>query len=365
MDQRVAEHASIIVDHCVSIEPGDDVLVSAPTETEELVAAVNERIGAHGGHPTNVLHSPRVARSFMRGMDPADYESHSTAYMRLAEETDVAISVRGSANVHETADVSAATDTAYTKLSQPIREEMASTRRVLTQHPTAGDAQRAEMSTAGFADLVYDAVTLDWDAQRAFQAPLVQLLTHGETVHVEVGDRTDLRFDIDGMVGVSDHGERNLPGGEVYTAPVTDSVTGTVQFDFPAVVSGSTVEGLRLTFEDGEVVTYEATHNESVIGELLDADAGARRVGEFGVGMNRHIQQPTRNLLFDEKMGGTIHLALGTSIAETVGPDRTGNESSVHQDLLVDVSTDATLSVDGRVIQRDGRFVFESGYESG
>jgi aminopeptidase len=177
------------------------------------------------------------------------------------------------------------------------------------------------------------------------------------------GDTTDVRMSVDGMVTANDYAELNLPGGEVYTAPRPDSVEGEVLFDKPLMAQGREVEDARLVFEGGEVVEYSAVKNEDVLGAVLDTDEGARRLGELGIGMNRDIDRFTDNMLFDEKMGETIHLAIGKAIQHTVPEGEPMNESATHMDMIVDMSEDSFIEVDGEVVQRNGTFRFEEGFE--
>ena len=176
------------------------------------------------------------------------------------------------------------------------------------------------------------------------------------------GDDTDVTMSVAEMAGCNDYGRQNLPGGEAYTSPVPDSVEGEVLFDVPVVHNGREIRNAALTFADGEVVDYSAETGEDVLSSVLETDAGARRVGELGIGMNRGIDAPTGYVLFDEKMGDTVHLALGRAIEEAVG-DGAFNESATHVDMLVDVSEDSRIEVDGEVVQRDGTFRFEDGFE--
>lgn len=169
---------------------------------------------------------------------------------------------------------------------------------------------------------------------------------------------------VDGMVTENDFGEKNLPGGEVFTAPVPDSVEGEVLFSKPLMVYGREVEEAYLQFANGEVVEHSAETNEDVLSAVLDTDDGARRLGELGIGMNRDIDRFIYNMLFDEKMGDTIHMALGSAYEETVGDNRERNDSAVHMDMIVDMAEDSTIEVDNEVIQRNGRFVFEDGFEA-
>jgi aminopeptidase len=178
------------------------------------------------------------------------------------------------------------------------------------------------------------------------------------------GETTDLRMSVAGMRAANDYGEINLPGGEVFTAPVPDSVEGEVLFDKPLIAQGREMTDVWLQFEDGAVVDHSAAKNEDLLTAVLNTDEGSRRLGELGIGMNRDIDQFTYNMLFDEKMGDTIHLAIGLAIRETVPEDQPFNESAMHLDMIVDMSEDSYIEVDGEVVQRDGTFRFEDGFEN-
>ena len=365
MDSRVEEHARIIVEHSVDVTAGDEVVISVPPAAEDLAVALNEQIAQKDAFPiqAGLMGEGRRRRAFLRAMEPDAYDDPPETLQVMAEHADVAIVVRAAENARELADVPPENHGAFAELMEPIRDEMMDKRWVGTQHPAAGNAQDAEMSTAAYADFVYDAVAKDWDAQREFQANLVDILDEGSTVHIVSGETTDLTMSIDGMQAVNDYAERNLPGGEVFTAPVTDSVEGEVLFDKPVVRRGTEIEDARLVFEDGEVVEHEAEKNEEMLTAMLETDDGASRLGELGVGMNRDIDRFTKNMLFDEKMGDTIHLALGRAYDECVGPNRDANQSALHMDMIVDMSEDSRIEVDGEVIQRDGTFVFEDGFD--
>ncbi|MFB6352765.1 MAG: aminopeptidase, partial [Halobacteriales archaeon] len=269
-------------------------------------------------------------------------------------------------NVAEMSDVAPESMQAFATVYEPIQDviEDDDTRAVITQHPAPGNAQRAEMSTDGYADFVYDAVLKDWDAQEAHQEQLVDILDPADEVRVVAGDETDVTMSIAGNPAVNSVADMNLPSGEVFTAPVPDSVEGTVRFDKPLVRMGREVRGAYLEFEDGEVVAHDAEQHAEVLTSVLETDAGARRLGELGIGMNRDIDRFTYNMLFDEKMGDTVHLALGRSIRRSVGEDNEANESAQHVDMIVDMSEDSRIEVDGEVVQRDGTFVFEDGFEA-
>ena len=362
MDPRVRDHAETLVEHSTAVEAGDEVLVRAPPAAADLVVALYEELGERGAHPLTLGAPEGAGRAYMRAMDPEDFAlpAHHEAAMEAA---DVIVSVRANENVNESGDVAPGKNAARGKAYEPLQEIQLEKRWVATQHPAPGDAQKAEMSTEAYADFVYEAVNRDWAAQREFQAEMVDVLDPADEVRIVSGDDTDVTMSVAGNPTQNDHAEHNLPGGEVFTAPIPDSVEGEVHFDKPLVAQGREVEGVRLRFEDGAVVASEAAKNEAVLDAVLGTDDGARRLGELGVGMNRAIDRFTYNMLFDEKMGDTVHMALGRAYDDTVGEGNEANESAMHMDMIVDMSEDSFVEVDGEVVQRDGAFVFEDGFE--
>ena len=375
MDPRIREHAQIIANHSVDLAAGDTVVVDAHPVAEDLVVALHEVIGEAGAKPLWVIQrtGKRTGRAFLRAAgqagevdgsdDGRDVEFETPEHeLALIEETDVYIAIRAGENATETSDVDPALNTAYNQARRPITEERLRKRWCLTQFPAPANAQLAEMSTEAYENFVWDAVNKDWDAQREHQAQLVELLEPADEVRIVSGAETDVTMSIDGNTPLNDYGEYNLPGGEVFTAPVPDSVEGTVLFDMPLYYQGREVTDAFLEFEGGEVVQHSASKNEEVLTEVLNADDGARRLGELGIGTNRDIDRFTYNMLFDEKMGDTVHMAVGRAYDETVGEGNEANDSSVHVDMIVDMSEDSRIDVDGETIQRDGTFVFEDGF---
>ncbi|KZN24337.1 aminopeptidase [Haladaptatus sp. R4] len=358
MDPRIREHAEVIVDHSVSIEEGDTVEVMAPTVAEDLVVALYEKLGERGAKPSLSMRSKRADRAFLRSCDADDFGllDHTLAAI---EETDAVIIIKGAENTAETSDVPAEKSAAKARANAPIQQERMGKRWVGTQFPAPGEAQLAEMSTEAYEAFVYNAINKDWDEQREFQEQMVEILDPADEVRIVSGETTDLTMSVKGMKTINDFAEKNLPGGEVFTAPIPDSVEGEVLFDKPLVRQGREIEGAWLRFENGEVVDFSADKNEEVLEGTLDTDEGARRLGELGIGMNRDIDQFTYNMLFDEKMGDTIHLAIGQAIGETVPEGQPFNESATHLDMIVDMSDDSYIEVDGEVVQRNGVFRFE------
>jgi aminopeptidase len=227
-----------------------------------------------------------------------------------------------------------------------------------TLWPTPAGAQQAGMSDDAFAAFARGALFLDrddpaaaWRELAAFQAGLVERLSGARELRIEAPG-TDLTLRVEGRTWVNSDGRRNMPSGEVFTGPVEDSANGTIRFTVPSSPRGVTVEDVELTFRDGEVVAARAARGDDYLQQTLATDAGARRLGEIGIGTNRGIDRPIGAILFDEKIGGTVHLALGRSYPETGGV----NESAVHWDLICDLRDGGRLTADGEVVQEGGSF---------
>ncbi len=358
MDERVRRHAELLVEHCTDLAREDDVLVRAPAAAEELVVALYEAIGQRGARPMLSWRAPRASRAYLRAVDPDDLRTkdHELAAMEAA---DAVVLVKGARNAAETADVDPEVGAAAGRARQPVLEARLDSRWVITQHPTAADAQRADMSTAAWEEYVYDAVLRDWAAARERQARAADRLAAADQLRLVVGDRTDLHLSVAGMGAYNDDATENLPGGEVATVPAVGSVEGRFAVDFPVCRNGREIAGAWLRFADGEVVEFGADRNEETLAAAIETDPGARRPGELGVGTNDGVARVSHNLLFDEKMGGTVHLALGQAMAECVPDGREANESAVHLDLLADAREDARLVADGETIYRDSGFRLE------
>jgi len=363
MDPRVREHAETICNHSVDLQAGDNVVVDAHPVAEDLVTALHEVIADRGANPLVVQErlGKRFQRAFLRNHD-GDFELPSHV-MALYEEMDVYVAIRGSDNVTQTSDVDPETQSAYAQATRELLDERLSKRWVLTQYPAPANAQLGQMSTEGYENFVWDAILRDWDEVREFQAQMVEIMDPADEVRIVSGESTDVTVSVAGNPTLNDYAERNLPGGEVFTAPVPDSVEGEVHFDKPLYHQGREVTDVRLVFEGGEVVDHAAGKNEDVLTGVLETDDGARRLGELGIGMNRAIDQFTYNMLFDEKMGDTVHMAVGRAYEDTVGDGNEQNESAVHVDMIVDMSEDSRIEVDGEVVQRNGTFRFEDGFE--
>jgi len=241
---------------------------------------------------------------------------------------------------------------------------------VSTVHPTRSLAQQAGMAYEEYEEFVYDAVLRDWESLAEEMAQMKEILDDGEEVRI-VTERdgapdTDVQMSIAGRTAVNSaasvaYDSHNLPSGEVFTAP--HNTAGEVFFDVPMTIDATRVRNVHLVFEDGEVVDFAAEAGEDALANVLDTDPGARRLGELGIGMNRGIDRFTDSILFDEKMGDTVHLAVGRAYDACLPDGESGNESAVHVDMISDVSADSMLEVDGEVVQRNGTFRWEDGFK--
>ncbi|TYL36889.1 aminopeptidase [Natronococcus pandeyae] len=364
MDERIREHAAVLVDWSARVEAGDDVVLSVGPDAHELAVAVAEKLGERGANLLATYSSGEVSRAYLRAHD-GDFDENPDHERALLEETDVYLSIGGGRNTSATADVPGETRQAHRSARTEIREARYETRWVSTVHPTRSLAQQANMAYEEYQEFAYDAILRDWESLADEMAQLKTLLDEGSEVRL-VSQGTDLTMRIDDRTAVNsaasvDYDSHNLPSGEVFTAP--SGTEGEVTFDVPMTLRGEPVRNARLEFEDGEVVDYDAEQGEAVIGEILDTDEGARRLGELGIGMNRGIDRYTDNILFDEKMGETVHLAVGRAYDACLPEGESGNESAVHVDMITDVSEESRLEIDGEVVQRNGTFRWEDGFE--
>jgi aminopeptidase len=358
MDERVREHARTLVDWSARVEAGDDVVVSVGPDAHDLAVAVAAELGERGANLLVTYASGEITRAYLRAHD-GEFESDPPYERELLERADAYLSLGGGRNAAATADVPGERRRTYDRARQGIREARLDTDWVTTLHPTRSLAQQAGLAYEEYCDFLSDALLRNWEALAAEQERLRELLDDAGEIRL-VNEGSDLTLDVEGRVAVNScasvaYDSHNLPSGEVFTAPVT--AEGVVTFDVPMTVNDRRVRDVRLTFEDGEVADFAAAQGEAAIAEVLETDAGARRLGELGVGMNRGIDRPTDRVLLDEKMAGTVHLALGRAYGDCV-PDGEGNQSAVHVDLITRMGAGSRLELDGEAIQTDGTFAW-------
>jgi aminopeptidase len=325
----------------------------------DAVAAVVGEIAAAGGVPLVHVRQNEVTRALLAGATEATWQAHGAADLALMKEADCYIGLRGSHNVSEFADVPNERMQWYqTHYMQPVhfRQRVPRTRWCVLRWPTPSFAQQAGMSTSAFEDFYFDVCTMDYAKMAAAQEPLKRLMERTNMVRLK-GPGTDLTLSIKGIPAVKCVGDRNIPDGEVFTAPVKTSVNGAIRYNAPTIYLGSRFQDVQLEFQNGKVVKATSSDTRR-LNEILDSDEGARYVGEFAIGFHPHIRKPMLDILFDEKIGGSFHMALGNSYDEAFN----GNRSKVHWDL-VQIQTPewggGEIWFDGVCIRRNGRFVVE------
>ncbi|MFW6447937.1 MAG: aminopeptidase [Halobacteriota archaeon] len=363
MDPRIREHAEVLVDWGARVGSGDHVVMRVSEGAHDLAVAVAAALGERDATVATTYASDEVRRAHLLAAGE-DVEASAPA-LGLYEVADVTLALGGGRNTAALADLPAGTRRAYATASKELRERRLATDWMATVHPTRSLAQQAGMSLAAYRDFVYGAVLRDWAALADEMDRLKDRLDAGEVVHLDAPG-TDLTMRIDDRIAVNSAASvafdsHNLPSGEVFTAPY--EAEGEVTFDVPMTVRGQEVRDVHLRFEDGSVVEHDALAGADVIAEVLETDDGARRLGELGVGMNRGIDRPTDNVMFDEKMAGTVHLALGRAYDACLPEGVPGNDSAVHVDLIADLRSGGSLSIDGEVVLRDGRFAWEDGFD--
>jgi aminopeptidase len=362
MDERIRKHAETMVDWSAQVEAGDDVVVSVSEGAHELGVAVAEELGKRDANVVTLYSSDEMDRAFLRAHSEA-FDEDPAHELALYENADSVLFLGGGRNTMATADVPSEKRQAKSRASQGVREARMDTDWVSTVHPTRSLAQQAGMAYEEYQAFVYDAVLRDWAELADEMAKMKTILDEGSEVRL-VKEDTDLTMSIEGRTAVNSaasvaYDSHNLPSGEVFTAP--HATEGEVFFDVPMTINSERVHDVHLTFEDGEVVDFSAGQNEAVIEEVLETDAGAKRLGELGIGMNRGIDRFTDSILFDEKMGDTVHLALGRAYTSNFpeGQEDEANDSAIHVDMITDMSGDSRMEVDGEVVQRNGTFSWE------
>lgn len=350
------KHADLLVDYCVSAQPGERVLVQASTLALPLVEALHRALLVRGASPVMRLEYPAQLDDFYRYAHD-ELIDHLPA-LAMQEIQSVDASIRVLTPTPPAKDVNPERPARYRKTTAPVARERAKRRWNLTLYPTSYGAEAAGMTLPEYEAFVAGALFLNdadpvakWADVRATQARLIERLGRADEIRL-IGPHTDLRLSVRDRTWANSDGKRNMPSGEVFTGPIETSANGTVTFDLPTVYAGQEVRGIQLTFRDGEVVHATAQEGESVLRAALATDLGARFLGEIGIGTNYGIQQPSKNILFDEKIGGTVHLAVGSSYPETGGR----NESAVHWDMITDLRQGGEILLDGEVFQRDGVF---------
>ena len=358
-DRRIRNLAKTLVRYCVAVRRGDMVGVSGGILAAPLFSAVYEELLAAGAFPVLSMSPDGLGEILYRRGQPHHFTT-LTPYARAhARCMDATINIYSQSNSRALSGADPRKQVQLSKTMKPVSEILHRKPWVITLFPTEAYAQDAEMSLRAFEDFVYGATFSDednppaaWRAVGRKQDKLIARLRGADRVRI-VGLETDLTLSVKGRTFVNSAGHRNMPSGEIFAAPVETSAEGRVRFDYPVCAYGREISGVRLVFRKGVVVEAAADKHADFLNTMLDSDPGARRLGELGIGTNMKIQRFVKNILFDEKIGGTVHLALGRSPLDTRGK----NQSAIHWDMIKDLRRGGAVYVDGRPFEKDGKFV--------
>lgn len=358
MDNRIKILARNLVNYSMKVQKGDKVLVhyTGPS-TSDLARQIIKEVYKVGGIPFSQYTNSSVQREELLNCTKEQMELMAKRDAAFMEEMDCYVGVRGSDNVSELSDVPSDKMSIYEKYySTPVHHDVRvkKTRWVVLRYPNSAMAQLADTSLEKFEDFYFDVCNLDYSKMLDGMKPLVELMDKTDKVKI-VGPGTNLEFSIKGIPTIPCAGEMNIPDGEVFTAPVKDSVNGTLTYNTPAVFQGFTFENISLTFKDGQII--EAIANDSQrINNVFDTDEGARYVGEFAIGVNPYVTKPMKDTLFDEKIMGSFHFTPGNCYDEAYN----GNKSAIHWDLVCIQTPEyggGEIYFDDVLIRKDGRFV--------
>ena len=364
-DIRIERWAHTLVHYSLYLRAGETVAILATPLAAPLVEAVYREALRVGAHPLSLIEQENLEEILLREGNDAQLTKPSPITAALAEHIDARLTIASRSNPKALSGINPARSSKRRETFRKTfytfrqREQTGQFRWSSTLYPTTGYAQDAEMSLTDFEEFVFDVCFLNapdpiarWQELSHQQQRFVDWL-HGHK-HVRIlGERTDLTLSIADRIFINSDGKRNFPSGEFFTGPVENSANGVIQFDIPASYDGRTIEGVRLVFREGKVVEASARQGQDYLLHMLDIDNGARYLGEFAFGNNPRVSRGTKNVLFDEKMGGTVHLALGESYPETRGV----NHSALHWDMVCDLRLQGEVWVDDVLFLKDGKIV--------
>jgi aminopeptidase len=354
-DPRYTKLAKLLVNYSTALKKGDRILLDMIDVPDEFTVEMIRAVRAAGATPFVETRHTRVGREQLLGMTDAQAADVRDLEMFRMKKMQAYVAVRGSANATENADVPSGLMQMYSKVIRPVLDyRVNKTRWVVLRWPSPSMAQAAGMSTEAFENLYFDVCTMDYAKMAKAMIPLEKLMKRTDRVHLK-GPGTDLTFSIKGIGAKKCEGTRNIPDGEVFSCPTKTSANGVIQFNTPTLYSGSKFENVKLELKNGKVVSASA-NNSKRLNEILDTDAGARFIGEFAIGFNPHIQNPMCDILFDEKIAGSLHFTPGQAYEDCGN----GNKSAIHWDMVLIQRPEwggGEIWFDGKLIRKDGLFV--------
>jgi len=365
VDERITRLAQLTVGYSIGVRKGDMVGVSAPAFAEPLVLELTREIVKAGGHPYTRIYLPRTQEIFYKYAQDHQLDYVNPLLLDMIDKIDSYIVIYSSDNRKSMANVDPAKQAraakAQTELQKRFTARLKQGWYALVPYPSASLAQEGNMGTEEYEDFVYSACLVDkpkptklWKQISLKQAKITKYLNTKNVIRFESSD-VDFTAKVTGRNWINADGHLNMPDGEIFTSPIEDSVDGTIRFSYPGIFMGKEVEDISLTFEKGVVTKAKAEKGQDLLDHILGIDAGAKRLGEIAIGTNPGITKFTKNILFDEKLTGTIHCALGNGFEESGSK----NESAIHWDILADMSKDGKIFADDELFYKNGKFLMK------
>ncbi len=359
MDSRITRLAEVLTGFSVKLKKGEKVLIDAHDVPDDMVLALVRAARARKAIPFVQVNHGRLVREVYYGATEEQFKTAARLELHRMKQMDAYIALRGSQNIFELSDVPTSKMKMALSLMRPVQDwRVKKTKWVVLRWPTPAMAQQAATSTESFEDFYFRVCNLDYSRMIPGMKALKRMMDRTDKVHI-TGPGTDLRFSIKNIGAITCGGSHNIPDGEVFSCPVKTSVEGHVTYNAPSVYLGDSFDNVRLEFKQGRVVKASANANTNKLNKILDSDAGARYIGEFAIGFNPHILEPMRDILFDEKIGGSFHFTPGQAYEDADN----GNRSQVHWDLVNIQRPEyggGEIRFDGKLIRKDGMFVPKS-----
>ena len=357
-DPRIQKLAKLLINYSCAMKKGENVLIEAIDVPNEFTRALVQAADAAGARPYVLLKSNEINRALMLAGSQEQWETIAEIERQQMKKMQAYIGARGNRNISELSDVPAEKQkmyemTVWKKVHRDVRVKQ--TRWCVLRWPSASMAQQAEMSTEAFEDFYFNVCTLDYAKMSRAMQPLVKLMNATDRVRLKGPGDTDLSFSIKNIPAIACDGHMNIPDGEVYTAPVRDSVNGVIHYNCPTIYRGVTHNDIRLVFRDGRIVEATSTETQK-LNEVLDTDKGSRYIGEFAIGFNPYCVKPMKDILFDEKIAGSIHFTPGACYDEASNT----NQSAVHWDMVLIQTPEkggGEVWFDKKLVRKDGRFI--------
>jgi len=356
-DLRVQRLAKLVVDYSLQVKKGENVVISGSTEASEFISALYKELILRGAHPILRVSIPGLAPFFYKYASKEQIEKFPEHFDYTVKHAQKYIGISTENNTRELTDANPEKMTARAKITHSISDYIVNQKdkilRCTVGFPCISLAQEASMSLVDYENFVFSSCLQDWNKLGKEINRVLSRFKKGKRVHL-IGENVDLKMEIIGKYAKADNGEENMPGGEIFMAPVRESLNGWIKFEYPAIRDGKEVTDIKLVFKDGKVIEFSASKNQDFLKKMLETDENSSYVGELGIGMNPKVNRFTGDLLFDEKIGGTIHLALGMAYKDNL-PKGEKRDSAIHWDIVKDMKK-AKIILDGKVIQDKGEW---------